>query len=83
MRARFGGRKLQNPLLTAEFGFSTADEAEPAEEMETEIGLGAMSLKDGWHDVKVKDEKKKSSSGAAGKFQKKDKKKKKSKKMNF
>ena len=84
MRARFGGRKLQNPLHTAEFGFSTADEAEPAEEMETEIGLGAMSLKDGeGNDVKVKDEKKKSSSGAAGKFQKKDKKKKKSKKMNF
>ena len=83
MRARFGGRKLQNPLHTAEFGFSTADEAEPAEEMETEIGLEAMSLKDGWNDVKVKDEKKKSSSGAAGKFQKNDKKKKKSKKMNF
>jgi len=84
VRARFGGRKLQNPLHTAEFGFSTADEAEPAEEMETEIGLGAMSLKDGeGNDVKVKDEKMKSSSGAAGKFQKNDKKKKKSKKMNF
>ena len=31
VRERFGKRTLQNPLHTADFGFATADEAEPAE----------------------------------------------------
>ena len=31
VRTRFGKRQLQNPLKTAEFGFATADEAEPGE----------------------------------------------------
>lgn len=47
VRKRFGKRNLQNPLNTANFGFSTADEAEPSEDMETEATtdtLQSMSL---------------------------------------
>lgn len=75
VRKRFGQRKLQNPLNTSEFGFATADEAEPAEEMETEaaaINMEAMSL-----ETVPKQEK--PSGGACGKFKKKDKDKKKKK----
>ena len=31
VRSVFGKRKLTNPLNTTEFGFATAEEAEPAE----------------------------------------------------
>ena len=78
VRARFGQRKLLNPLNTAEFGFATADEAEvKTEDIEMEVGesLGSMS---------IKEEKSKVSGGAAGKFQKKNNdKKKKNKIKNF
>ena len=76
VRARFGQRKLLNPLKTAEFGFDTADEAEvKTEDIETEVGESLGS----------KDEKSKEvSGGAAGKFKKKNtEKKKKNKIKNF
>ena len=87
VRSKFGQRKHQNPLKTAEFGFATPDEAEPAEDMETDMGLGAMSIKDNEGNTIVKEENKKpafrsNTGGAAGKFQKKEKKKK-SKIKNF
>ena len=69
-------------MRTAEFGFATADEAEPGEDMETDMGLGAMSIKDNEGNTIVKKEDKKpafrsnTGGGAAGKFQKKEKKKK-------
>jgi len=73
VRQRFGSRKLENPLNTVPFGFSTADEAEPDNVMETEDAaevLGAMSLEP------PAASKPKPSGGAGSKF-KKDKKKKK------
>jgi len=77
VRARFGKRELQNPLKTAEFGFATADEAEPGEDMETEaaISLGSMTLASG-ETVQVKSSAP-VSGGAISKFKKKDKGKKK------
>jgi len=79
VRARFGQRKLLNPLNTAEFGFATADEAEvKTEDIEMEVGesLGSMSLKE--------EKSKEVSGGAAGKFKKKNTdKKKKNKIKNF
>jgi len=79
VRARFGKRQLQNPLKTAEFGFATADEAEPGEDMETEaaISLGSMTLATG-EKVEVKSEAP-VSGGAISKFKKKNKDKKKKK----
>jgi len=81
VRSRFGKRQLQNPLKTAEFGFATADEAEPGEDMETEaaICLGSMTLASG-ETVEVKSAP--VSGGAISKFKKKNKEKKKNKK-NF
>jgi len=77
VRSRFGKRQLQNPLKTAEFGFATADEAEPGEDMETEaaISLGSMTLASG-ETVQVKSSAP-VSGGAISKFKKKDKGKKK------
>jgi len=79
VRARFGKRQLQNPLKTAEFGFATADEAEPGEDMETEaaISLGSMTLASG-EKVEVKSAAP-VSGGAVSKFKKKNKEKKKKK----
>jgi len=79
VRARFGKRQLQNPLKTAEFGFATADEAEPGEDMETEaaISLGSMTLASG-EKVEVKSAAP-VSGGAISKFKKKNKEKKKKK----
>jgi len=79
VRARFGKRQLQNPLKTAEFGFATADEAEPGEDMETEaaISLGSMTLASG-EQVEVKSAAP-VSGGAVSKFKKKNKEKKKKK----
>ena len=71
---RFGKRNLQNPLGTAEFGFATADDAEPEEDMETDAAALVESMT-------IKEEEKTStvkvSGGAAGKFKKKNKEKKK------
>ena len=82
VRSRFGIRQLQNPLKTAEFGFATADEAEPGEDMETEaaISLGSMTLASG-ETVQVKSSAPVVSGGAISKFKKKNKEKK--KKNNF
>lgn len=80
VRSRFGQRQLQNPLKTAEFGFATADEAEPGEDMETEaaISLGSMTLASG-ETVQVKSlaPVPPVSGGAISKFKKKNKEKKK------
>jgi len=75
VKARFGPRTLQNPLNRAEFGFKTADEAEPSEEMETEAisGLKSMNITDSVTPQL--------SGGAAAKFKKKNKEKKKKKKL--
>jgi len=77
VRTRFGSRKLVNPLNTADFGFSTADEAEPVEEMETmdaaAANLESMSL------AQESEAKPKPSGGAVSKFKKKDKDKRKKK----
>ena len=65
VRARFGQRKLLNPLNTAKFGFAIADEAEvKAEDIKMEVreSLGFMSLKE----EKSEDV----SGGTAGKFKK-------------
>jgi len=72
VKARFGQRTLQNPLKTAEFGFATADEAEPADDMDAEAALSLESMT-------IKEEKPvvKTSGGAVGKFKKKNKDKKK------
>eukprot|EP00092_Neocalanus_flemingeri_P038984 GFUD01042438.1.p1 GENE.GFUD01042438.1~~GFUD01042438.1.p1 ORF type:complete len:552 (+),score=182.11 GFUD01042438.1:59-1714(+) len=80
VRSRFGKRQLQNPLKTAEFGFATADEAEPGEDMETEavISLGSMTLGSG---VTVEVKKAPVSGGAISKFKKKNKEKKTKKKF--
>jgi len=78
VRNRFGKRILQNPLNTADFGFSTADEAEPAEDMETEAAtatLESMSL------APEASTNPKPSGGAGSKFKKKDKEKKKKKQL--
>jgi len=82
VRTKFGKRQLQNPLKTAEFGFATADEAEPGEDMETEaaISLGSMTLASG-ETVEVK--KAPVSGGAISKFKNKNKDKKKKKKNDF
>jgi len=75
VRQRFGSRKLLNPLKTSEFGYSTANEAEP-NEMETDAAaevFETMSLE------AKPSESKPASGGAAAKFKKKDKKKKKKK----
>jgi len=84
VRLRFGSRKLVNPLGTADFGFATADEAEPAQEMETDIAttaLESMNLSKPSSDVVVlPPNPPKPSGGAAGKFKKKNKDKKKKKK---
>ena len=82
VRARFGGRTLENPLNTAEFGFKTADEAEQTEEMETEAisGLNSMKIED--TEIKLEPlEPAKPSGGAVSKFKKKSKDKKKKKKI--
>jgi len=42
VRQRFGSKKLENPLNAAPFGFNTADEAEPDNEMETENATQVM-----------------------------------------
>jgi len=79
VRARFGKRLLQNPLKTADFGFATADDAEPGEDMETEaaMSLGSMSLAS---DMKAEIKSEASPSGGAiSKFKKKNKDKKKKK----
>jgi len=81
VRSRFGNRKLLNPLKTADFGFETADDAEPGEDMETEaaISLGSMSLAAG--EIKTEDSSAVPvSGGAISKFKKKKKEK---KKKNF
>jgi len=44
VRERFGERRLLNPLATADFGFSTASEAEPGQDMETEAAAALESL---------------------------------------
>jgi len=77
VRSKFGSRLLQNPLKTSEFGFPTADEAEPGEDMETEttLSLGSMSL------TNKEEVKKPATGGAISKFKKKDKEKKKKKKQ--
>jgi len=84
VRQRFGSRTLLNPLGTADFGFSTADEAEPAQEMETDLATSAlesMNLSKPPIEVPVLvQEPPKPSGGAAGKFKKKNKDKKKKKK---
>ena len=74
VRQRFGQRTLQNPLKTADFGFATADEAEPSEDMDTEAAasLQSMSLTE-----ETSNNNPKQSKGAAGKFKKKSKEKKK------
>ena len=66
VRARFGQRKLLNPLNIAEFGFTTADEAEvKTEDIEREVreSLRSMTLNE--------EKSKEVSGGAAGKFKKK------------
>merc|ERR1711915_413689 len=74
VKARFGKRTLQNPLKTAEFGFATADDAEPEEDMETDAAalVESMTIKEDEKPTTVK-----TSGGAAGKFKKKNKEKKK------
>merc|ERR1711874_757355 len=42
VRQRFGAKKLVNPLGTADFGFSTADEAENTADMETDTAATAL-----------------------------------------
>ena len=75
VRQRFGQRTLQNPLKTADFGFATADEAEPGEDMDTDAAasLQNMSLTE----QSSNNNPKPSKTGAAGKFKKKGKEKKK------
>eukprot|EP00088_Acartia_fossae_P040928 TRINITY_DN42682_c0_g1_i1.p1 TRINITY_DN42682_c0_g1~~TRINITY_DN42682_c0_g1_i1.p1 ORF type:complete len:558 (-),score=115.32 TRINITY_DN42682_c0_g1_i1:52-1725(-) len=88
VRQRFGSRKLENPLQTADFGHSTADEAEQ-KEMETDVAaevLQSMSISATGEPTSTSSSSQPSSKpaiggGAASKF-KKDKKKKK-KKTNF
>lgn len=80
VRAKFGKRPLQNPLNTAEFGFATADEAEPAEaieDMETEAATSNLES------MSLEAVSSKPSGGAGSKFKKKDKDKKKKKKHTF
>ena len=79
VKGRFGQRRLENPLNTAEFGYKTADEAEPAEEMETEAisGLKSMNITE----TDTKPALPQPSAGAASKFKKKNKEKKKKKKL--
>ena len=72
VRSTFGKRKLLNPLLTADFGFATADEAEPSEVMETETEAALTAVKS----LTITPEKPKVSGGAGAKFKKKEKKKK-------
>ncbi len=80
VRSRFGSRKLANPLGFSEFGYKTADEAEPeaqnGEEMEEDASeaLESMAISKAGPAENVG-----SGGGAAGKFKKKDKKKKKKK----
>lgn len=72
VRQRFGSRKLQNPLGTAEFGFSTADEAEPEQDME--VAASALENMDISKVSKpLQQETTKVSGGAASKFKKKNK----------
>lgn len=84
VRQRFGSRKLQNPLGTADFGFSTADEAEPEQEMD--VAASALENMDISKVSKpLQQENSKISGGAASKFKNKNKDKdgKKKKKREF
>merc|ERR1711874_548458 len=73
----FGKRQLSNPLNTTEFGFATAVEAEPAEDMDTVTEAATNTLQS----MSISPEK--PSGGAAAKFRKKDKDKKKKKKKQL
>jgi len=76
VRQRFGSKKLENPLNAAPFGFNTADEAEPDNEMETENATQVMeSLSLGPTSQPTQTSQSKPSGGAAAKFKKQKKKK--------
>jgi len=75
VRSRFGKRTLQNPLRTAEFGFATADEAEPSEAMEDDMETEAAAVN--LQTMSLTPQEPKPSGGIGAKFKKKDKKKKK------
>jgi len=77
VRSVFGKRQLSNPLNTTEFGFATAEEAEPAEDMDTVTEAATNTLQS----MSISPEK--PSGGAAAKFRKKDKDKKKKKKKQL
>ena len=90
VRSRFGNRELKNPLNYANFGFNTANDAEPTVENESNSinGSSAVNL-NGTHnnsksqDIEMEDSNntfpKPASGGAAKKFLNKNKKKKKKK----
>jgi len=78
VRQRFGSRKMVNPLGTADFGFSTADEAENTADMETDTAASALESMKIEPKVEIP-EVPKATGGAAGKFKKKNKDKKKKK----
>jgi len=95
VRQRFGTRKLLNPLQTSDFGFSTANEAEPSEDMETECesaaaDLQSMSLQSvregeavvGPVNIPSVNTSRKPTPGIVSKFSKKKKEEKKAKKKN-
>jgi len=82
VRERFGSRTLANPLNVTPFGYATANEAEPDNEMETESAvkdLESMSLNPNESQVASSESRplSKPSGGAAAKFKKEKKKKKK------
>merc|ERR1711997_87120 len=73
VRQRFGSRKLENPLGTADFGFSTADEAEPEQEMDVAASaMESMDISKVAAPV-LQQETPKISGGAGAKFKKKNK----------
>jgi len=82
VKQRFGSRVLQNPLMTSDFGFKTADEAEPTEEMDTATdNLQSMSLQSEAGPVVLQPPPvRNTSGGAASKFNKQKKEEKKAKK---
>jgi len=83
VRQKFGKRKLMNPLGTADFGFSTADEAEPSQDMDTDqaaVALESLEIFSTPPEPAPTKAPPKPTGGAAAKFKTKSKEKKKKKK---
>ena len=83
VRRRFGNRKLVNPLGYSDFGFATANEAEPTEAANGSANGGAEAkmevVEEALETMALAKPASSVGGGAAGKFRKKEKKKKKNK----